>query len=181
MKRRQPAESILFEPIYLLGIVMVTWFLFRLSFGVHALLFWNICYPSALLRPDLAYPGMYWPVIAMDVFVLAWVAAVVYRNRWRGATSYLQWLVPGFMAMFVFYNLSVLPTLVEWRAVEKDPRLAYELLWADEVAEKRKLFPDFTPPGDMITSRWQSCENIDEWRYSKSVREEMRNSRRRPD
>ena len=172
MQKRQCSDSILFEPIYLLGIVMVTWFLFRLSFIVHAVLLSNICVPSALLRPDFDYPGLYWPVIAMDVFVLAWVTAVAFRNRWRGAISYAQWLFPAVMTAFVIYNLSVLPMLVEWREVEKDPRAAYKLLWADEVSENKNRIPDVTPPGEMVSSSWASCTNIDEWRFAQSVVEE---------
>jgi Flp pilus assembly protein TadD len=165
----RPQDSILFDEIYLLGIIMLTWFLFRLSFITYVLLFWNVCVPSTLLDTRLEFFGIYWPVIAMDAFVLAWVGAFVARNAREWRTSPGRWLVPLAMAAFVIYNLSMLPTLVEWRAIQHDPGAVYEFMWKEKYPDRPLVH---LRPGGMISSRWQPCVGVENARFSHTVMEE---------
>lgn len=175
-KGKRPEESILFDAIYLLGIVMVTWFLFRLSVISYLLLFWDVCVPSALIGTQLEYFGIYWPVVAMDAFVLAWGAAFIIRGARAGRGLIASCVVPAFLFAFVLMNLSLVSVLFEWRDVEQDPRAAYELLWNARNAD-REFMPGFLPPGEMATSRWSSCTAIEDVQFDIDIRRERRSKR----
>lgn len=167
--RNRPQDSILFDEIYLLGIIMLTWFLFRLSFITYLLLLWNVCVPSVLLDTRLEFFGIYWPVIAMDAFVLGWLGAFVARNfkEWKATMG--RWLAPLATAVFVVYNLFMLPTLVEWRAIQHAPRAVYEFMWKEKYPDRPLVH---LRPGRMISSRWQACVSVESARFSQTVMEE---------
>lgn len=153
-KTKRRGESVLFDEVYIVGVVMLTWFLFRLSLIVFVTLFWNVCVPSALLSFNLDHFGLFWFVVATDVFVLAWLAIYLVRSVRRREGALGRSIFAVTMLVFVAGNLVLLPVLLEWRVVERHPSAAYDLLWA---SEHEDWSFDFPPPGRIAAERWEPC------------------------
>lgn len=145
---------------------MLTWFLFRLSAIFSVVLFWNACIPSLLLDVNVRQPGLFWFVVAADAFGLAWVLAYTWNYIRIREGAFGKSVFAVFLLVFVFGNLSYLPMLFEWRAVERDPRAAFELMHEGEYED----WPfDFQPPGEMVASLWKSCLPVDELQFEHDI------------
>jgi len=168
-RNRQPA-SILFDEIYIVGILVLTWALFRLIAIYFLALFDNACVPSSMIAFGTDYIGVFWLVVAADTFALAWIALYVVNALRTARFRYARLSFVAVVLVFVIGNLSTLPTLFEWREVERDPRASFNLLHADRIQEWNVEFgQDYELPGELVSSQWESCTPMDELEFKRDV------------
>lgn len=172
MKRTRQATSVLFDEIYIVGILLLSWFLFRLSVIVFATLFWNVCVPSALLSLDLNHFGLFWFVVATDVFAIAWLVAYLVRSVRRREGALGRSIFAVMTLLFVIGNIMFLPALYEWRAVEQDADASYTVVqrfaktFGLTVRSRPYVprFPEFCAPPVVVEFGRDVFEARDDWR-----------------